>query len=247
MKYGWIPDMPDHRDLTFKFTAQGELPPKIDLRDICPPIYNQGELGSCTANAIAGDMDAIRIKQGKAPITPSRLFIYFNERLMEGTVLIDNGALIRDGIKSVAKLGACAESIWPYDIVKFKRRPTLKCYIKALQFQALKYERIDNRTEYNLKTALSQGHPIVFGFSVYESFETQEVAKTGIAPMPEKAEKLLGGHAVIAVGYDDATRRFLVRNSWGEAWGDKGYFTLPYEYLTDSNLSDDFWIITEME
>ena len=154
--------------------------------------------------------------------------------------------MIRDGIKSVAVQGACHEKKWPYIISKFTRKPTKACYTDALRYQVLAYKRIITLEE--MKACLADGYPVVIGFSVYESFETQEVASTGIVPSPNLAtERLLGGHAVLVVGYDTTTKRIIVRNSWGTGWGQAGYFTLPFEYITNRNLSDDFWTVTVEE
>jgi len=224
----------------------GALPPSVGLRPVCPPVVDQGELGSCTANAIAVALQFDQMKQKLADVfLPSRLFIYYNERVMEGTVNEDAGAMIRDGIKSVSKEGAPHETLWPYVIAKFKTKPSAAAYKDALKHRAVLYQRLTQTID-QLKGCLSAGYPFVFGFSVYESFETQAVAKTGKVPMPKPKEKLLGGHAVLAVGYDDSLKRFEVQNSWGTGWGDKGYFTIPYDYLTDSNLADDFWTIKQV-
>ena len=245
--YGWIPDLPDLRDHMYAapLTALKTLPDKYDLRTktpFLPDIYNQGDLGSCTANAIAAAIEFDRKKQGLPDFVPSRLFIYYNERVMEGTVDTDSGAQIRDGIKSVASQGACSEDEWPYDISKFAVKPGDKCFSDALKDRAVLYSRLTQILN-QLKGCLFSGYPFVFGFTVYESFESDAVAQSGIAPMPGAGERVLGGHAVQAVGYDNSQQRFIVRNSWGDGWGMKGYFTLPYAYLTDSNLSDDFWTI----
>ena len=247
--YGWRPDLPDHRDLTYAAprAVVKALPPKVDLRPFCPPVYDQGELGSCTANAIGAAFEFGLMKQNKAlDFIPSRLFIYYNERVMENTVTVDNGAEIRDGVKSVNKQGVCPETMLPYDITKFAKKPKATCYKEALKHQVLTYNRV-TRTLPQMKGCLADGFPFVFGFSVYDAFESEEVAKTGLLNMPAKNEGSVGGHAVMAVGYDDATKRFLVRNSWGSDWGMAGYFTMPYSYLTSDNLSDDFWTIRLVE
>jgi C1A family cysteine protease len=243
-RFGWVPDLPDHRDHFYAapLVNLGKLPDKVDLRPNCPPVYDQGQLGSCTANAIAGAIEFGRMKEHKQDVVPSRLFIYYNERVMEGTVNSDSGAMIRDGIKSVATDGDAPETEWPYDITKFTEKPPAKVYSDAKQYKVLQYQRVlRNLTQ--MKGCLASGYPFVFGFSVYESFESPEVAKTGQVSMPGSNEQEIGGHAVVAVGYDDSQQRFIVRNSWGGDWGIAGYFTMPYTYLTDSNLSDDFWTI----
>ena len=241
-RYGWIPDIPDQRDHLYAapVVAARALAVSADLRAQCPPVYDQGQLGSCTANAIAAAVQFDRMKQKlKSDFTPSRLFIYYNERVMEGTVATDSGAMIRDGIKSVGAQGDCPESEWPYDVAKFAKKPKAKCYKDAKKYKAVQYQRLV-QTLMQTKGCLASGYPFVFGFTVYESFESEDVAKTGVVPMPAHTEKVLGGHAVTAVGYDDAQQRFIVRNSWGTGWGMKGYFTMPYAYLTDSKLADDF-------
>ena len=241
---GWIPDVPDQRDHFYVAPAPivAALPASVDLRAGCPPVYDQGQLGSCTGNAIAGAIEFERIRQGLPNFVPSRLFIYYNERVIEGTVGSDAGAMIRDGIKSVATAGACSEDLWPYDIAKFMVQPGPVCYQAGKLDLAVRYERVIRQLD-QFKSCLAAGFAFVFGFSVYDSFESQAVAQTGQAPMPAPSEKMLDGHAVMAVGYDDATGRMLVRNSWGAGWGMSGYFTLPYGYFTDPNLSDDFWTI----
>ena len=248
-RYGWVPDLPDHRDHMFAapVAIQKSLPPKVDLRPSCPPVLDQGQLGSCTANAIGNAHRFDQMKQG-APKTfmPSRLFIYYNERAMEGTVGSDSGAQIRDGIKSIAQLGVCDEKDWPYTITKFKNKPSAALYKKALKYQALTYRRLtQNATQ--MKSCLASGYPFVFGFTVYESFESQAVAKSGVVPMPGAKESTLGGHAVLAVGYDDTAQRFTVMNSWSTSWGKKGFFTIPYAYLTDTGLASDFWTVSTVE
>ena len=247
--YGWVPDLPDQRDHMFAgpSAVMATLPTQIDLRPKCPPVVDQGPLGSCTANAIANAHRFDQLRQApKKSFMPSRLFIYYNERVMEGTVASDSGAMIRDGIKSVAQLGVCNETGWPYNIAKFKTKPSAALYKKALAHQALTYQRL-MQTSVQMKSCLATGFPFVFGFTVYESFETQAVAKTGVVPMPGSAEKTLGGHAVLAVGYDDASQRFIVMNSWSDKWGMKGYFTIPYAYLVEPGLASDFWTVSTVE
>jgi C1A family cysteine protease len=243
--YGWIRDNPDQRDHLYAapVVALAALPPSVDLRTACPPVYDQGQLGSCTGNGIAAALQFDRMKQKLTPnFIPSRLFIYYNERVMEHTVASDSGAQIRDGIKSVGQQGDCPETEWPYNIASFAQKPPAKCYTDALKYKAVLYQRVLQNVN-QMKGCLASGYPFVFGFTVYDSFESQPVAQTGVVPMPASAEKVLGGHCVVAVGYDDAQQRFIVRNSWGTGWGMQGYCTMPYAYLTDPNLASDFWTI----
>ncbi len=243
-----MPDLPDQRDLMYSAIAPrlAHLPAKVDLRAKCSPIENQGSLGSCTANALAGALEFLELQNGAIFVDLSRLFIYYNERVIEGTVKEDSGAFIRDGIKSLGKQGVCPEVEWPYKIAGFKKKPTAKCYKDAKKHLITSYHRISAVDE--MRTCLADGFPFVFGFTVYEAFESAEVAKTGVLNLPGPDEKVEGGHAVMAVGYDDTQKRFIVRNSWDTDWGMKGYFTMPYDYLDPAkNLADDFWTIRASE
>jgi len=255
-RYGWKPDLPDQRDHSYAVPSHliKEISPSIDLRAQCPAVYDQGPIGSCTANAIAGALEFDMLKQGMDAFTPSRLFIYYNERAMEGHVGSDAGAYIRDGIKSVASQGDCPESEWTYDATpaepdgtfppgaKAAMQPPQQCYDDAVHHKAMSYQSVDQNLA-DMKGCLSSGYPFAFGFTVYESFESQTVAQTGVMPMPAPSEKKVGGHAVMAVGYDNASRMMIVRNSWGPGWGKAGYFMMPYEYLISTNLASDFWTI----
>lgn len=240
-KYHWLPDLPDHRDFIYQAAGIG-IPKQIDLRSYCSPVEDQGQLGSCTGNALVGAMELLEISE-KQPtfLNLSRLFVYYNERALEGTIRQDAGAMIRDGVKTLVQKGVCTEALWPYNIAKFKSKPAAKCFTDGITRKVVTYSRLNTLDD--MRNCLAAGFPFVFGFSVYDSFESAAVTKTGVVNMPATAEKLLGGHAVLAVGYDDTTKRFLVRNSWGAQWGQKGYFTIPYDYLADRNLSDDFWTI----
>jgi C1A family cysteine protease len=246
-RYGWIPDLPDQRDLPYATLAVAlpQLPKVIDLRSHCSSVENQGDLGSCTACALVGNLEYIKKITLKRTINFSRLFLYYNERVIRHTQKSDSGASIRDGIKSLVKTGDCLERLWPYDANKFAIKPPKTCYREAEDLQITKYYRIHTTSE--MKQTLSLGFPFVFGFAVYESFESPIVAKTGIVPMPRPDERVVGGHAVMAVGYDDTKKCFVVRNSWGTSWGDNGYFFMPYGYVSNSSLSSDFWTIRAME
>ena len=255
-RYGWMPDLPDARDHLFSAPqiALAALPSSADLRSGCPPVYNQEQIGSCTANAIGGAFEFETTKQGLPDFMPSRLFIYYNERAMEGTIGTDSGAQIRDGVKSVAKLGVCPETEWPYDGRQADssgafppgdpaaEKPTDTCYKDALDHRATTYSRVIRDLD-QMRGCLAAGYPFIFGFTVYSSFESADMAKTGVLSMPGPNEDVVGGHAVLAVGYDDDAKTFLVRNSWGTGWGQAGYFTMPYAYLTTRGLSSDFWTV----
>lgn len=247
VSFGWRPDTTDFRDIPFQEKLSRRLArvafllPNVDLRSGMPPVYDQGQLGSCTGNAIAAAIEYARKKEGLEDFVPSRLFIYYNERDLEGTVDSDAGAEIRDGIKSVVKLGACSEIDWSYSN-QFTTKPTDQCYADARQDLVQAYARVQ-QTGDSIRACLQAGYPVVFGMSVYESMMTEEVAAHGIVNMPSLSETMVGGHAVLLCGYDDSTGRFLVRNSWGPGWGQGGYFTIPYDYILDEDLADDFWQI----
>jgi len=238
--YGWIPDKPDQRDFAYRDISPAiRLPKKTDLRGFCSKVEDQGQLGSCTAQALAGNLEFLDNMADSAYSDVSRLFIYYNERLIEGHVDYDSGAALRDGIKTLKNYGVCLEDRWPYAVGSFAKKPPAVCYNEAKKRRIVSYHRLDTLSE--MFTCLAEGFPFVFGFTVYESFESKRTTETGIVNMPGKSEKTLGGHAVMAVGYDNGKKRFIVRNSWGENWGDAGYFTMPFAYL--ERLASDFWTI----
>lgn len=252
IKYGCKKDKYDHRDLRLVFNRKKLLANKKshDLRDVCPPIYNQGKLGSCTANAICGLYEFDELFQSEnenneLKFRPSRLFLYYNERDMEGNTGTDAGAEIRDGMKSINRIGVCSETEWPYDISTFTEKPSNECYESAKDHHTIKYRRLNHNIN-QFKACISSGFPFVFGFQVFESFETKEVAETGDMVMPQDDEKVLGGHAIMAVGYDDDKQVFIIQNSWGEEWGDKGYFYMPYEFIKNQEWCSDFWTCSKV-
>jgi len=220
----------------------------VDLRNnYNEEVYNQLNLNSSTANAVAFCFHYDQIKNyNKSVIKPSRLFIYYNERDLEGTVSKDAGAEIHDGIQVMNTLGVCPETDWVYDISKFADKPDEKCYTEALNHKTILYNALDQNLD-QLKACLISGFPVAFGFVVYQSFESDYVKQTGQVPMPEPGEKVLGGHAVALVGFDDKNKEFIVRNSWGSSWGDRGYFYMPYDYVLNQELSSDFWTIKKTE
>lgn len=246
--YGWKPSLPDVRDLKYSVVHRGEiervqsfLPGAVNLQSLCPPVYDQQDIGSCTANALAGLYECILKKEGKTPFTPSRLFIYWNERDLEGDTADDTGAAIPDGMQVLQKLGAPHESLWWYNTKKFAVKPGQNVYTEATQHKCGVYTNLNNTKLDELRSCLANGYPFVLGFVAYASFESDAVAKSGFLPMPGKIEKQIGGHAVLCVGYDMIKQAFLIRNSWGPDWGLKGYFWMPFGYMLDANLVSDCW------
>jgi C1A family cysteine protease len=241
MIYGWKKDLPDHRDVKYTYSIIS-LPEKADLRPDMPLVYDQGQLGSCTANAGGAAFAYMHKKNQKELFMPSRLFIYYNTRMRDNTIKYDAGSTIRSTIKAMVSYGAAHENLWPYDINKFAAKPLVKAYKDGRTNLVVSYYNVP-QNEVAIKTSLAQGYPVVFGFSVYDSFESNKVAENGIVPMPSKDESLIGGHAVVLVGYDNQKRVFIVRNSWGDSWGDEGYCYMPYEYILNRDLAADFWTI----
>jgi C1A family cysteine protease len=244
---GYLPDLPDSRDFRYHdllHDPTAPLPAKVDLRPLCPSIYTQGALNSCSANAIAALLEIERTKAGLIEFLPSRLFIYYNERSMEGSPGLDNGARIRDGIKSIAGQGVCHEEDWPYDLSRFDEQPPDFCYDEAIMYRVLRYYRLDKNNPNELKHCLAAGYAFVFGFQVYKTWGWFKPSD-GLVPTPtghETDQDCMGGHAVCAVGYDDARRLFIIRNSWGPQYGDQGYYYMSYDYVCGP-WAKDFWTI----
>lgn len=260
-RYDWRPDIPDPRDMTFSSVSSlsMDLPRKVDLRSLMPPVYNQGVIGSCTGNAVMAIYERVQLEQLKVPgdsvyefeqryCPGSRLFLYGWAREMMGTFDQDSGAFLRDCMKVGATIGWCREDLHPYSGGYLYKRPSREAMAEAAQNRITRYARLRSLRE--MKQCLANGDPFVFGFMVFESFEGPEVSTTGIMKMPEPNERSLGGHAVTAVGYDDdfefpdgSKGAMIIRNSWGSHWGGPmaGHCMMPYSYIKDPNLSDDFW------
>lgn len=242
--YGLKIDIPDVRDFKKVWTKEEKNNASsletCDLRNNnMPPVFDQGHNGSCSANAICGAFSYMSNILNRNNPELSRLFLYYNQRSMEGSTRYDSGSQIRTGIKSIKKLGICSESEHPY-FLPISRRPSSEAYKNALSNVGVVYERISTDIT-GFKTAIASGFPVIFGFSVPSYFENEEVSKTGI--MPEyNNETIIGGHAAVACGYDDVKKTILVRNSWGSSWGDEGYFHMPYSFI-DSSLLSDSWIL----
>lgn len=252
-KYGWTPDLPDIRDLKFapKKTRAGslpKLPTHVDLRSsgFEPPIYDQSALGSCTANGVGGVFEYLQRMRGYTDFMPSRLFIYYEERRIIDTLGYDSGAFIRDGLRVVSRLGAPHESLWPYDISTFTTPPQPAAYDDGLRHQATAYMSIDNKREYDVKAALAQGLPVVFGFTVFPWFESPD--SQGFC-RPVMGQGVLGGHCTVVVGYFRLKNVWwaIVRNSWGTGWGVGGYCFMPLRWICNYYNADDFWVIQDVE
>jgi len=243
-KYHWVRGKKDARDYPYKLVKLDSIPPVTDLRPWCSPIENQGKLGSCTGHGTAACIEYIDRRYNNKQTEISRLFIYYYERLLEGTINSDNGAQIRDGIKATYTYGAPLESLWPYDVTKFRIPPSPAAVQDAATRKVTLYENIPNGDVQGCINALAAGYPVIIGFSVYSSFESDRVAQTGMMPYPNvKSERMMGGHCVLLVGYDNNKNVFIVRNSWGTSWGDNGYFYMPYKVIQDTTMSSDFWVI----
>ncbi len=262
-RYGWKPDFPDHRDQFFtapRATLQN-LPPSFDLTVADPlinfPIYDQGQIGSCNANALAAAVQFDRLKNGQTPdFVPSRLFLYYNERQIENTVQYDSGAYLRDGMKVLQQTGICPEADWAYDATpapcdscpfpvgsKPATQPPQQAYDDAANYTITSYQSLQQILG-QLQGALVSGFPFAFGFTVFSSWANTD---STIIPLPMPSDSQAGGHAVLAVGYDNSTSLFKFRNSWGPGVGDAGYFYIPYAYITNPSLASDFWVINAVK
>lgn len=225
------------RDITPQQTlfARVKLPASVDLRGQTSPVGDQGKLGSCTAWAMGrGLNEFLEIKQGKELTTLSPLYLYYKEREMDGNINQDTGSTITTGMTVLKDIGEAPEADMPYDITKFTQAPSAEAESHAPKFKIAKKLPLNNLED--IKTSIAQGYPAAFGFMVFASFK--KIGPDGVMPMPKPWEQLLGGHAVLAVGYDDAKQAVIVRNSWSDKWGDKGNFYMPYKYFTWGRVRD---------
>lgn len=272
---GWLPDRPDFRDYTSDTKTIGVslksagvaspaklmLPASVDLRNWCSPVEDQGALGSCTANSGVGLVEYFERKAFGKHVDASRLFLYKATRNLLGWTG-DTGAFLRDTMKALVLFGTPPETYWPYKIADFDKEPSAFCYAFAQNYQAIEYYRLDPAGTtpaallQRIKANLAASLPSMFGFSVYESFT--QAASSGKIPYPSPNESVVGGHAVDAVGYDDAvtitnandgsqtTGALLMRNSWGISWGNHGYGWLPYDYVLQGD-AKDWWSLIKNE
>ena len=247
--YGARQDTRDERDHS-KVYSDSQIPstPNIDLRSYVDHVYDQGELGSCTASALCAahglDLKKWSLTSGEG--YPSRLFLYYNTREYEGTSQHDAGASIRDTVKALNRYGVCTEEDWPYSIKEYRNKPPMSCYESARRSNLCKYERLNQDTD-QLRACLSDQCSFIFWFNVYHSFHDYNNQNYGVMSMPtcyECFHEPIGRQTVMAVGYDDNKKHFIILNSWGEGWGDGGYFYMPYNFIKDSSMCYDFWKVT---
>ena len=241
---GYIPDTKDHRDRFFTAAPSLVLPAASSLRGLGSPIRDQGQIGSCTGNSSTEAMGYLYLKAGLPDPIFSRLFAYYFGRVLDGDAATDDsGCQIRNIIKALAAYGVPPESVWPYT-AGFSSKPLPSAMFEAVRHKVLFYYRVPNL--FTLKASIAQGFPVVFGVSVPDNMMSDACAASGEVQYPAKTEGFDGGHAILAIGYDDATRRVTFQNSWGEGWGDKGFGTLPYE-MFDDGFVDDCWTIRREE
>lgn len=232
--FGWKPGKfhRDARRMMFSLEiAKSLAPTNPRFSTGLPPIWDQGQIGSCTAH---GNLRAFLFAAAKAGFKYemlSRLMLYYNERAIEGTTSDDAGAEIHDGIKSIIEQGVCLESLWPYDTTRFSEKPPAQCFTDALQHQGLKTAGIAGTVD-QVKSAMAAGYTVVIGFPCYQSIQSVQTTRTGIIPVPRSGERMVGGHCVCTNGqWDDSRQLIGIDNSWSEQWGIQGSGFLPYAYF----------------
>jgi hypothetical protein len=247
--FGWKPSLPDHRDIyyTAPRTLMAALPTRVNLSEgwdngVWNPVWNQSSLGSCGPHTACADVVYAALRQQSLNFCPmpSRLFVYYATRMLMGTINQDSGVTNRDLLKALAQYGWCDESMWPYDISKFRQQPPQECFKQAKTRKIADYLAV-KQDLLEMKACLAGGDPFIFGFSVYQSIESAE--SSGHIPYPQRHERQLGGHDILITGYDDSAQRFFLRNSWGNSWGQGGMGTISYQYATNPNLAGDFWTV----
>lgn len=238
--YNHRPDNPDIRDITYRpkiVLSDVQIPQSVDLTDKLPACWDQGDLGSCTGHGSVGAMVFLHPAQ-----MFSRLDAYYNGRVIEGDTGEDNGAQIRDVVQGLAQVGVCEETQWPYDTDTFSSPPSIVTEGLAFQTKISQYLRVSDLDD--LKQCLAEGFPVVFGFTVYDNMESEQMTETGILSLPGPEDQVLGGHCVLAIGYDETTQQVKVRNSWGTGWGPfNGNFFMDYAYF--QNLVSDMWTLRQ--
>ncbi len=250
---GWVPSPPDPRDHIYEppKAALADTRPDLDLNPGDWPVWDQRDLPSCTAQALAGGMSLLLRNHPKPgdhtthDWEPSRMFLYYNERAEEGTQAQRRPAHLRDAVKSVKQTGICPDALWPYDVNQYATKPPEGAYDAAKPHREIAYRRLKPHVEH-MKACLKEKHPFTIGFRLFQSLATPKIKATGDIPAPtEQQLKSLpnNGHCVLVIGYDDAQQHWLIRNSYGPDWGKGGYGTLPYRYVTTPKLCADMWTV----
>ena len=237
-KFGWLRDLNDQRDKLYSAPRITPVPLSVSLLQYCSPVENQTTTSSCTAHGLVGNLEILEKKNNTNFYDISRLFVYYNTRMLRGIEDSDEGGTIRDGIKSLVRYGYCSEKLWEFNEKKVNEKPDRKSYKEAKRHLIKEYSRILNIND--IIKCIASGYPVVFGISLYESFESEIVSKTGKVPIPKINERVIGGHCMLIVGYDMETKLFIVRNSWSEKWGDKGNCYIPFKYMEQAS---DMWVI----
>jgi C1A family cysteine protease len=251
MKYGgtgWVRQSLDWRDHRYEAPAHFDAAPGYDLSPAFPPVYNQLQTSSCTGQASCGAYHYLARAQSIKGFAPSPLFTYFQARALEGGTDRDDGAEIRDAIKSLATDGAADEALWPFVSSAVTTKPPASVYAEAKAHLALQYKTIPDtvtadQKRVHLLSMLAHKIPTVFGISCFSGLDSDQAAETGVVPMPSANESPEGGHAIVIVGWDGAKQLYKFRNSWGAGWGDHGYGYLPAAYVENPGLASDFWAL----
>lgn len=244
--YGCKASIASPKDKWFKKRAV-RLPQSADLTMYAPPIMNQGNLGSCVANGVTAAMRSLMIKKGAPAPMLSRLQLYYDGRVVEDCVGEDTGLEIRDAMRCSMKIGVAREELWPYDVTRFMDQPPQEVYQDAEKWQVLKFERVEVSNS-DVKHALARGFPVIIGITLFDSFESDEVEKTGMVPMPVlSTEKIVGGHCMVVYNYGVTRGRYKTLNWWDSDWGDRGWGYLPEEMVGSPDYGSDYWIVTDVE
>ena len=231
------PSLPDDRDYIYRSDRNVALRESVDLRQWDTIVENQSYLGSCSSNAITNAYE-LMVKQNYPEyfVHLSRLFVYYNTRLEDGSVNQDSGIYLRDGLKAIKKYGICSESLWPYNLDYWDDKPSDEAYEDAKKRSIIKYQKLTST--YYITEVLNDNKPVVFGMEIYDSFMQLDKSIFTVN-IPSRKEKSLGGHAMCMVGYDLKRRLFLAKNSFGEEWGMNGYCWIPFDYIKQEGY--DMW------